>query len=157
VGVIGLPAQTKKSESKTWTSTTSLLPLSILNLTVFRNDRSAYVPLHRGVNVLPNCALFGRLIRAAHKAGKIAVKDLRTGISATHAQLLTDVLYVRNFLQDSLDDSTLQSLERNEEVYLNVLGPGGYEYTVAFLAVVALGAVVVPLCLFLHISLMFVY
>jgi acyl-CoA synthetase (AMP-forming)/AMP-acid ligase II len=95
---------------------------------------------------LPNCALFGRLVRAAHKSTKIAVRDVRAGISATHAQLLTDALGVRNFLLQSLRDSTIQRLERQEEVYINVLGPGGYEYTVAFLAIVALGAIVVPLC-----------
>lgn len=113
-----------------------------------RNDRSAFVPLHRGDNVLPNCALFGRLVRAAHKSTKVAIKDLRAGISATHVQLLTDVLNVRNTLLRSLDEFTIQRLENQEEVYLNVLGPGGYEYTVSFLAVVALGAIVVPLCPF---------
>ncbi|KAH8811031.1 hypothetical protein F5884DRAFT_897531 [Xylogone sp. PMI_703] len=110
-----------------------------------KDDRSAYVPPHRGENVLPNCVIFGRLVRAAHKTSKVAIRDLRTGISATHAQLLTDVLNVRNFLLKSLDTFTLESLERHEEVYLNLLGPGGYEYTVGFLAIVALGAVVVPL------------
>lgn len=70
-------------------------------------------------------------------------------------QLLTDVLSVRNFLKESLDEFTLQQLEKQEEVYLNILGHGGYEYIVAFLAIVAIGGIVVPLCLHLPIDLIF--
>jgi len=40
---------------------------------------------------------------------------------------------------------TTEALERRDEVYIAVLAAGGYEYTVAMLAVLALGAAAVPI------------
>jgi acyl-CoA synthetase (AMP-forming)/AMP-acid ligase II len=45
-----------------------------------------------------------------------------------------------------LDYSILEQLGQGEEVFITILGEGGYEFTVAFFAIVAVGAVVVPLC-----------
>lgn len=121
------------------------LPSSVI---VDAEDRTNFIPKHQGPAVLPNFALFSRLLRFAHKGPRTVIKDVIVGFSATHIQLLTDVLNVRNVLQESLEEPVLRQLENGEEVFINVLSPGGYEYTVAFLAVVALGAVVVPLCMF---------
>jgi malonyl-CoA/methylmalonyl-CoA synthetase len=41
--------------------------------------------------------------------------------------------------------STLAALERKDEVYIAIVAAGGYEYSVAMLAVLALGAAAVPI------------
>lgn len=63
----------------------------------------------------------------------------------THLDLLSDVLALRNTLLRTLDRRTCQSLEKRGEVYMAIVAPGGYEYTVAMLAVLALGAAAVPM------------
>jgi acyl-CoA synthetase (AMP-forming)/AMP-acid ligase II len=62
----------------------------------------------------------------------------------THIQLLTDVLALRRAIELMLNPSILVSLRNGDDVYRH-LAPGGYEYTVAFLAILALGAAAVPL------------
>jgi malonyl-CoA/methylmalonyl-CoA synthetase len=109
-------------------------------------DRTRLVPKHQGRNILPNLPLFSRLLRFAHCDKSIAIRDKAAGFIASYVQLLTDVLHLRNALRDSLDKLTLAQLEDGAEVFINILGPGGYEHTVAFFAVIAVGAVVVPLC-----------
>lgn len=73
------------------------------------------------------------------------IKDPTAGYAASHIQLLTDVLCLRNLLQAKLDKSALEQLRAGAEIFINVLGSGGYEFTVAFFAIVAIGAVIVPL------------
>jgi hypothetical protein len=108
-------------------------------------DRTHLVPNHQGRNILPNLPLFSRLLRFAHQGERLAIKDKAAGFAASYIQLLTDVLHLRNVLLDSLDKSTVERLERGAEVFINILGPGGYEFTVAFFAIAAVGAVIVPL------------
>jgi malonyl-CoA/methylmalonyl-CoA synthetase len=60
-------------------------------------------------------------------------------------ELLSDVLTLRESILHVLADTTLDALERRDEVYIAVVAAGGYEYTVAVLAILALGAAVVPL------------
>ena len=110
------------------------------------DDRTLFVPKHTGRNVLPCHSLFQRLLRFAHRRpSKLAVRDSNDGIEATHIQLLSDVLALRQRLHESLSQDVQAALDRREEVYIAVLAPGGYEYSVAMLAVLALGAAVVPL------------
>lgn len=109
-------------------------------------DRIHFVPRHQGPNVFPNFFFFSRLVRLSYKTELLAVKDLTCGYNATYAQLLTDVLNFRNVLRSRLDPSVIAKLDRDEEVFINLLGPGGYEFTVAFLALIALGAVIVTIC-----------
>ncbi|KPI42445.1 Acyl-CoA synthetase family member 3, mitochondrial [Cyphellophora attinorum] len=108
-------------------------------------DRDTFAPRHIGRNVFPNFLYWGRLVRLAHKQHLLAVRDLTFGYTATYQQLLTDVLHYRNTIHLQLDHETQDRLARDEEVFVNVLGPGGYEFTVAFLALMALGAVIVPI------------
>jgi malonyl-CoA/methylmalonyl-CoA synthetase len=110
------------------------------------DDRTCFVPKHQGPNILPNSPLLSRILRFAHRSERIAIKGPTAGFAASHIQLLTDVLHLRNVLRDSLDHSTLEQLGKGAEIFINVLGTGGYEFMVAFFAVVAVGAVVVPLC-----------
>jgi malonyl-CoA/methylmalonyl-CoA synthetase len=60
-------------------------------------------------------------------------------------ELLSDVLLLRHTILNTLDATTLEALERQDEIYIALVAAGGYEYTVAMLAVLALGAAVIPL------------
>ncbi|KAK3071403.1 hypothetical protein LTR53_008680 [Teratosphaeriaceae sp. CCFEE 6253] len=109
-------------------------------------DRTLYIPRHTGRNIFPCHSLFGRLIRFAHASpSRLCVRDANTGREATHLQLLSDVLAMRERVRSQLSTNDQAALDRQDEVYIAVLAPGGYEYTVAMLAVLAIGAAVVPL------------
>lgn len=109
-------------------------------------DRTDFVPSHQGDTVLPADPLFTRLLHLARLPGQpVAVRDINTGVEKTHAQLLQDVIYLRRVVRNSLSRKILQDLLSGEEVYINILAAGGYEFTVAILAVLALGAVPSPL------------
>ena len=110
-------------------------------------DRTQHVPRHIGPQVFPNFLIFSRLVRLAYKEHLTAVKDLTFGYTASYAQLLTDVLHLRNVLYQTLDSNVVEQIDNKEEVFVHLLGPGGYEFTVGFLALMALGVVVVPLCM----------
>ena len=107
-------------------------------------DRCDSLPAHSGPNVFPNFLLFSRLVRLAHRP-LLAVRDVTFGFKATYTQLLSDVLLLRNSLRQQLDPAIVARVDHGEEVYILLLGPGGYEFTVGFLGVVAFGAAVVPL------------
>lgn len=109
-------------------------------------DRTLWVPRHQGPNVFPNYFLFSRLLRLSYKHDLLAVKDDTYGYTANYAQLLTDILHLRNVLRQILPGSVIRKLDRDEEVFVNILGPGGYEFVVGFFALMALGAVIVPIC-----------
>jgi malonyl-CoA/methylmalonyl-CoA synthetase len=107
-------------------------------------DRSDFVPSHTGPNVFPNFFLFSRLVRLAHKP-LLACRDLTFGFTATYAQLLTDALHLRNILRQELDPHIVSRIDNEDEVYILLLGPCGYEFTVGFLGLIALGVVPVPI------------
>jgi malonyl-CoA/methylmalonyl-CoA synthetase len=54
-------------------------------------------------------------------------------------------LALRETVMNTLDATTLEALDRRDEVYLAIVAAGGYEYTVAMLAVLAMGAAAVPI------------
>jgi malonyl-CoA/methylmalonyl-CoA synthetase len=108
-------------------------------------DLSLFTPKHEGPTVFPNFFFFSRLSRLAYKRSLIAIRDLKFGYTASYAQLLTDVLTMRNALRAKLDPKVLQRLDNDEEVYVLLLGPASYEFTVGFFALMALGAVIVPI------------
>jgi malonyl-CoA/methylmalonyl-CoA synthetase len=109
-------------------------------------DRIRWVPKHQGPNVLPNFFLFSRLLRWSYKRHLMAVEDITYGYTASYAQLLTDVLNLRNVLRKTLPPPVVRRIDNDEEVFINLLGPGGYEFVVGFFALMALGAVIVPIC-----------
>src|SRR6266498_1037478 len=104
------------------------------------------MPRHVGPNVLPNHNIFSRLLGYGAQGDGIAINDVTNGYAATHLQLLTDALHVRNVLYDSLEEKTRQRLWKGEEVFFNLLGPASYEYAIGFFAILAIGGVIVPLC-----------
>ncbi len=107
-------------------------------------DRCNFAPKHQGPNVFPNFFLFSRLVRLAHKP-LLACRDLTFGFTATYTQLLTDVLHLRNVLRGQLRHEIIADVDNENEVFMLLLGPAGYEFTVGFLALIALGVVVVPI------------
>lgn len=100
-----------------------------------------------GPFTLPNFPLFSKLLRYAYRQPcPLAVRDDVSKIERTYLHLLTDVLSLRNGLRRTLPAHVRRQLDNQEEVYICVLAPGGYEFVVAYLAVLALGAAAVPLC-----------
>jgi len=109
------------------------------------DDRCSFAPKHNGPNVFPNSYLFSRLVRLAHKPSLRAINDVTFGYKATYQQFLTDILHFRNILRQTLHPDVITKLDCDEEVFINLLGPGGYEFAVAFFSLMALGAVIVPI------------
>ena len=107
-------------------------------------DRRLLVPPHIGHHVLPNNPLFSTLLRHARR-NRLAIRDDTLNIERTYGALLADILAYRAFLEASLGTVVLQRIEKGEEVYIGVLAAGGYEFTVAVLTVIALGAAIVPM------------
>jgi acyl-CoA synthetase (AMP-forming)/AMP-acid ligase II len=109
-------------------------------------DRTQFIPSHEGENVLPNMPFFHRLLRYAQRSSsRIAIRDLNAGLEKTYHHLLSDVLAVRKVLKGRLSTQVRRDLAADKEVYIGLLAPGGYEYTVGFMAILALGAAVVPM------------
>ncbi|KAG8665350.1 hypothetical protein FPOAC1_010145 [Fusarium poae] len=107
-------------------------------------DRTRMVPFHDGPHVLPNNPLFTRLLRHAHR-NYIAITDRELGVSKTYGELLDVVLAFREVVQAALPSQVIDQLNHGEEVYVGVLAAGGYEFAVAVLTVLALGAALVPM------------
>ncbi|KAJ5781022.1 hypothetical protein N7457_006182 [Penicillium paradoxum] len=106
---------------------------------------STKLPQHIGENILPNFPIFSRLLYLAGNRSSLAINDVTYGHQATYGQLLSDVLHLRNAIFHRLDADTQAKLLRGDRVCINLLAPGGYEFATAFLATVALGAVLVPI------------
>jgi malonyl-CoA/methylmalonyl-CoA synthetase len=90
--------------------------------------------------------LFGRLLGLAHRnPKKIAIRDLNLQCNKTLLEILSDTLELRRALRETIDPSALEAIDRGEERYIAILAAGGYEFTIAILAVLALGAAAVPI------------
>jgi malonyl-CoA/methylmalonyl-CoA synthetase len=114
-------------------------------------DRTQLVPQHTGRNVFPNSPLFGKLVQYAHQQPpRVVIRDVVAGIQKTHLELLTDVLALSQTIRATLGPAAPgRENEGTTICTVGLLAPGGYEYVVAFLAIVAVGACVVPLSGFL--------
>ncbi|KAL4951771.1 hypothetical protein BDW69DRAFT_186082 [Aspergillus filifer] len=109
-------------------------------------DRTLTVPPHTGHNVLSDLPFFEKLLRFAHRRPPLlAIRDVNAGVEKSYLQLLSDALTLRKALKGSLGPEIQQDLEDDNEVYIALIAPGGYEYAVAFIAILALGAAVVPI------------
>lgn len=109
-------------------------------------DRTEFVPSHVGDNVLPNLPFFHKLLRYAQRRPlRIAIRDVNAGVEKTYHDVLSDALALRGQIEKTLSPETLRDLADDKEVYIGLIAPGGYEYTVGFVAVIALGAAVVPM------------
>lgn len=118
-----------------------------LQLNLSPGDRVLTVPPDTGDLVLPHTPLFEKLLRYANRsAPRVAIRDLNANVERTYPQLLTDALAVRKALYNALAPAVQQQLAEKKEIFIALLAPGGYEYAVGFMAILALGAAVVPLC-----------
>lgn len=109
-------------------------------------DRTQFVPSHVGDKVLPNLHFFHKLLRYAQRIpSRISIRDVNAGLQKTFHHVLSDALILRKELERKLSAETLRDLQEDKEVYIGLLAPGGYEYTVGFVAILALGAAVVPM------------
>lgn len=109
-------------------------------------DRTSFIPAHVGYNVLPSYQFFHKLLRHAQKKPqRLSIRDVRAGLEKTFHDVLSDALAVRSELEKLLSPDTLRELSQDREVFIGLLAPGGYEYTVGFVAILALGAAVVPM------------
>lgn len=100
---------------------------------------------HIGTNVFPNDLFFGQLIRHALQDDLIAIRDPVNGYLATYRQLLTDVLCLRKTFEKEMESEIVNKLEGGQPVFVGLIGTGGYEFVVGFLALMALGAIIVPM------------
>jgi hypothetical protein len=108
-------------------------------------DRTALVPAHNGPLVLPNSPFFGKLLRHARR-GRVAIRDVVLGVEKTYEHLLADALFLRAEIERTLSEDVRKQLQQQEEVFIGVLAAGGYEFAVAVVATLAIGAAVVPMC-----------
>ncbi|KIW88429.1 uncharacterized protein Z519_10998 [Cladophialophora bantiana CBS 173.52] len=107
-------------------------------------DRTSFLPSHTGPHVFPNSPFFSKLLRHARR-GRVALRDVDLGLEKTYTEILSDALSFRAVIERSLSDQQLKAVHRGDEVYIGVLAAGGYEFTVAVLAVLGIGAAVVPI------------
>ena len=108
-------------------------------------SRHDIVPSHVGDNILPANPLFNRLLALAHRPKQeTVIRDVNAGIEKTAADLLSDVLNLRQTLRSSFSQTTNDDIQNGKETYISILAPGGYEFAVGILAVFALGAAASP-------------
>lgn len=98
----------------------------------------------------PNDSFFKEILRRAKLSSSDDwfIHDPANKIKTTYTQLLQDVLTFKATLRNSLSVDTLRVLDSSEEeTGLNffIFAPSGYYFLVAFLAILALGGVAVPL------------
>lgn len=113
-----------------------------LNSTSF--DRTDFLPHHEGPNVLPHDILFHTLHSLAAYQNDVAIIDAKSGHVATHQQFLSDIVACRNGLREALASETIEALQEEHEVSILILS-SGYEFIVSFFAILAIGAIAVPL------------
>ncbi|KAK2684937.1 hypothetical protein QWA68_016196 [Fusarium oxysporum] len=75
----------------------------------------------------------------------VIVVDHETGVKATITELITAVCEYRVRLGQELGMDILCSVREGEEVFVATMFPPGYDFLVAFLAILSLGVGVVPL------------
>lgn len=107
----------------------------------------AGLPQHLGPNVFPNFPVFQKLLMIASQADRLAINDVTNGHTKTYAELLSDILHLRNAIWARLDANTRIRLLQGDQVLFNIIAPGSYEFTTGFLAILALGAIIVPICM----------
>lgn len=76
----------------------------------------------------------------------MAIRDVVAGVEKTYEDLLADALMVRAAVENVLSEDVKSQLANGDEVFVGVLAAGGYEFAVAVVAALALGAAVVPMC-----------
>ncbi|CAG8260301.1 unnamed protein product [Penicillium salamii] len=97
---------------------------------------------------LPNDFLFQRVVHVANEhlnSNPVTLRDHQSNQQANHAKLLADVLELQLILFRKLSRDTRKALSVGKDVFILISAPAGYEWLVAFLTVLSLGAVVAPI------------
>ena len=96
----------------------------------------------------PSVSPFPELIeRAKRNPKKIVLRDHSAGINATGGQLLHSVSRFRGKLLERLGGHLTSSAENgNEEKFVFLIAPPGWEYVVSMLTIFALGAAMSAQC-----------
>ncbi|KAL4748746.1 hypothetical protein BDW72DRAFT_195488 [Aspergillus terricola var. indicus] len=97
---------------------------------------------------LPNEPIFKQLLALSGKVNHIVVHDPNNGVDADHTQLLTDLARMRSVLRVSLPRSIFDEAGifiKEDKPYVFVLSDGNYEFIIAALSILSIGAAVVPL------------
>ncbi|PLB53873.1 acetyl-CoA synthetase-like protein [Aspergillus steynii IBT 23096] len=94
----------------------------------------------------PNDPFFLKLVENAKTYPHRIIDDATLDIQADYRKLMQDVVTLRETIRHHLPHNLLDpnGLIREDGVYIGVLAPGSYEYVVAIVAIVALGAAVIP-------------
>jgi malonyl-CoA/methylmalonyl-CoA synthetase len=96
----------------------------------------------------PNELPFTHLLKtASQKQEHIVIKDTTLGVDANYAQLLTDILHMRDVLREQLPASMLDGhgLIVETTPYIFIVAPVNYEFIVTFLAILSLGGAFVAM------------
>ncbi|KAE8147518.1 hypothetical protein BDV25DRAFT_142652 [Aspergillus avenaceus] len=96
---------------------------------------------------LPDNFLFRRLLSLAETRQGARIHDLAYRLDIPYSQLLQDVCYSRRELRQTLPPSlfTKQGIIHDDDVYVCTTMPASYEMTVAFFAILSIGAAMIPL------------
>lgn len=101
------------------------------------------VDVHRQ---FPNDPFFAQLLSTSRENyDRTVINDSYREVRVSYAQLFHDVSALRKILCANLPSNIEDGLVQNEGLYICVLAPTSYEFIVSLLAILAIGAVVVPL------------
>ena len=117
--------------------------MKLQNLDPSSFDRTDLVQVNEAPQNLPHDLVFHRLHYLACHRDAIAVKDNDLGLEFSYRQLLSDILHLKSRLLENLGDRVKRSLQADKEVSFVVLARG-YEFIVAFFAILAIGGISVP-------------
>jgi acyl-coenzyme A synthetase/AMP-(fatty) acid ligase len=91
----------------------------------------------------PNEPTFTHLLAIASKVRHTIIHDAENGVDATFQHLLADVLQTQQTLRKSLPETVFDSttnLVQESRPCMLILSPGNYEFVVAGLAILSIGA-----------------
>jgi malonyl-CoA/methylmalonyl-CoA synthetase len=113
------------------------------NLNPATFDRTDLVDVADEPDTLPHDILFHRLHFLACHQDQIAVRERHLGREVTYRQLLSDIINLKFQLLQQLHPTTIRKMYEDEEVAIAVFARG-YEFVVAYFAILAVGGIVVP-------------
>jgi hypothetical protein len=106
-------------------------------------DRTDLVDVKDDPDTLPHDVLFHRLHFLACHQNTVAIKEPHLNLVATYQQLLSDIVRLKVKILERLHPSTIEKLDADHEVAFVVFGRG-YEFVMAYFAILAVGGIVVP-------------
>ncbi|OAL24783.1 hypothetical protein AYO22_05572 [Fonsecaea multimorphosa] len=106
-------------------------------------DRTDLVDVKDDPDTLPHDILFHRLHYLACHQNTTVIKERHLDLEITHKQLLSAIVSLKVRILEQLHPRTVEKLQRDEEVGFVVFARG-YEFVMAYFAILAIGGIVVP-------------